>query len=100
MSWLERMLGVESIVQQCLTDPDSATSLVEGARKSIIHQDWTNTIRIAKSQTSLKHIVTSDEVALCWSRVWDSSLPVALFDEQKCRYCNTQVLPDLTYFYH
>ena len=115
--WLECTLHIESIVQQCLTDPDSATSLVKSARTSIIRQDWANTVHRGKSHTSLKHIVSCDEVALCWSCVWDSALDLGhrgtrlsqclfkslcclLFGERVCRYCDTQVPSNLTSFQH
>ena len=46
----------------------------KSARNTILQRDWENTIQLAKSYMSLKHIVSSDDIASGWCRVWDSAL--------------------------
>ena len=60
--WLEQSLHIDSVSQQCLANPDSATSLVKSAQ-NVLRQDWANIIRLAKSHVSLKHIASCDDVA-------------------------------------
>ena len=66
--WLEHTLNTPPIVHQCLTNPDSAISLVNENRNNILRQDWADTVKLAKSHTSLKYVVSNDDIALCWSR--------------------------------
>ena len=96
------------IVHQCLTNPDSAISLVNENRNNILRQDW------AKPHTSLKHVVSNEDI---WSRVWDTALDRGcsgtklsqclfktlcwpLFGDRKCQYCTTQVPLNQTFFQH
>ena len=105
MSWLKWLLDIESIIQHCSF---SSTSLVKGARKSIIHQDLANTTCIAKSHTFVEHIQRS----LC-ARVVSGTLPLHDHGHRSTRFSlslpvfsfifslvsgnvGTQVLPDLT----
>ena len=68
--WLLRTLNSEQILHNCLENPDSATSVIKSARNTILQRDWANTIHLAKSHMSLKHIVSSDDIASGWCRVW------------------------------
>ena len=98
--WLEHTLNTPPIVHQCLTNPDSAISLVNENRNNILRQDWANTVKLAKPHTSLKHVVSNEDI---WSRVWDTALDRGcsgtklsqclfktlcwpLFGDRKCHY--------------
>ena len=72
--WLQCTLNIEQILQQCLENPDSAVLIVKSARNSILRRDWANTVHLAKSHMSLKHIVSSNDIASGWCRIWDSAL--------------------------
>ena len=115
--WLEQSLRIDSVSQQCLANPDSATSLVKSAQNNVLRQDWANTIHLAKSHVSLKHIASCDDIALCWCRIWDSaldkglhgtrlsqclfkSLCLPLFGERRCKYCTAHIPLTCTFFEH
>jgi hypothetical protein len=115
--WLEQSLRIDSVSQQCLANPDSATSLVKSAQNNVLRHDWASTIHLAKSHVSLKHIASCDDVALCWCRIWDSaldkglhgtrlsqclfkSLCLPLCGERRCKYCTAHIPLNHTFFEH
>ena len=115
--WLEQSLRIDSVSQQCLANPDSATSLVKSAQNNVLCHDWASTIHLAKSHVSLKHIASCDDVALCWCRIWDSaldkglhgtrlsqclfkSLCLPLCGERRCKYCTAHIPLNHTFFEH
>ena len=61
--WLQCTLNIEQILQQCLENPDSAVLIVKSARNSILRRDCANTVHLAKTHMSLKHIVSSNDIA-------------------------------------
>ena len=115
--WLQCTLNIEQILQQCLENPDSAVLIVKSARNSILRRDWANTVHLAKSHMSLKHIVSSNDIASGWCRIWDSALDQGyrgtklsqclfrslchpLFCDRKCQYCDAYIPSDMTHFQH
>ena len=115
--WLQNELRVDPILQRCLSDPATATNTVKSAKRTLLNQDWKQTINAAKMHSSLRHIVCSDFVASSWCRLWDQALDLGIkgtrltqclfhslcrptFGDRLCPHCTTEIPRNQSYFEH
>ena len=115
--WLQNELRVDQILQRCLSDPATATNTVKSAKRTLLNQDWKQTINAAKMHSSLRHTVCSDFVASSWCRLWDQALDLGIkgtrltqclfhslcrptFGDRLCPHCITEIPRNQSYFEH
>ena len=115
--WLQNELRVDPILQRCLSDLATATNTVKSAKRTLLNQDWKQTINAAKMHSSLRHIVCSDFVASSWCRLWGQALDLGIkgtrltqclfhslcrptFGDRLCPHCTTEILPNQSYLEH
>ncbi len=69
---LELLFGT-NYLDQCLAAPDEATHIVRDAKQHLIDADWSRTISLTATHTSLSH-VSCPTLVNKWTSLWDKAL--------------------------